>query len=148
MITLDSLPKLMTKSKKRLGRGESSGKGKTAGKGAKGQTKRGKINMGFEGGQLPLKKRLPQRRGVGNTVLKKAVTITTKQLNNFSEKSLVNKTSLVEQGLIPQSLKDTKIKIVASGKLEKALKISLPATKKAGELIKKAGGTFTYEDAA
>jgi large subunit ribosomal protein L15 len=148
MISLNLLPKILSKSKKRVGRGESSGKGKTAGRGAKGQTKRGKVNLGFEGGQLPLRKRLPQRPGVGNFPLLKAITITTSQLNILPEKSLVDKNSLVEMKLLPKSLKDVKIKIVASGKVEKELKVSLPASKKAKEIIKRAGGTFTYEKPA
>ena len=73
---LESLPKITQKRRKRLGRGFGSGKGKTAGRGTKGQKAREKVKFGFEGGQLPLTKRLPLRRGKGrNKPLKPAPLI-------------------------------------------------------------------------
>jgi large subunit ribosomal protein L15 len=65
-MNLSDLPKIKTKKLRRVGRGESSGKGKTSGRGAKGQKQHGNVKIGFEGGQLPIYKRLPQRRGKGN----------------------------------------------------------------------------------
>jgi len=143
---LHSLKKIKFKSKKRVGRGESSGKGKTSGRGASGQKKREKVKAGFEGGQLPIYLRLPQQRGIGNQPRITAVTISTQQLNKLPEKSIVNEKSLREVGLINKSKKMIKIKIVATGKLQKALQLELPASKKAKELIIKAGGKVTNEN--
>ncbi|MCM8782193.1 MAG: 50S ribosomal protein L15 [Candidatus Omnitrophica bacterium] len=143
---LSNLVKITKKRKKRVGRGESSGKGKTAGRGAKGQRKREKVAVAFEGGQLPLSQRLPQRRGLGNPPLKNSVTITTAMLNQLKEGSLVDEAFLKKEGIIGNSLRNVKIKIVAKGDLEKPLKVKLPASKKAIDLIKKAGGSLLNED--
>jgi large subunit ribosomal protein L15 len=140
---LNKLPKIKQKAKKRLGRGESSGKGKTSSRGAKGQKKRENVKVGFEGGQLPLQKRLPQKRGVGNRIKFPAIAITTAQLNKLLAKSIVDENTLRKEGLIPKSHR--KIKIIAGGKLEKVLKVTLPTTKSAKNIIEKAGGTITYE---
>lgn len=64
-MNIHSLPKIVKRSKKRLGRGHGSGKVKTSGRGTKGQKARGKLPLGFEGGQTPLVKRLPYLRGKG-----------------------------------------------------------------------------------
>ena len=125
-----------------------SGKGKTAARGMKGQKKREKVKIGFEGGQLPLYQRLPQRRGIGNIQNIKKFTITTTQLNRLSSGSLVNANSLKEAGFVPTSVSNPKIKIVYSGKLEKKLKINLPASKKALSIIEKAGGKIVNENTA
>lgn len=145
-MTLEKLTKTTTKSKKRVGRGQSSGKGKTASRGTKGQKKRGKIKLSFEGGQLPLQRRLPQRRGLGNRPISKAITITTNQLNLLPAKSLVNHEILIQSGLLSFNLKRVKIKIVARGSLEKSLKVALPTSKKAESVIKKAGGSLINEN--
>lgn len=145
---LNKLTSVKSRQKKRLGRGQSSGKGKTAGRGAKGQKKRGKIKLGFEGGQLPLYKRLPQRKGIGNVPKAKGITITTNQLNFFPAKSTIDEKKLREKGLIPISTRGAKIKIVVNGKLAKPLKIALPTTKKALSIIKKAGGSIIDESSA
>ena len=145
---LDNLQKTKKKSKKRVGRGYSSGKGKTAGRGEKGQKKRGKINVGFEGGQLPIYKRLPQKRGTGNYAVSQRITITTNQLNFLPKNILVDEKSLVEAGFIPQSFRKPKVKIVAKGMVEKPLKVALPTTKKAESIIKKAGGNLVNENTA
>lgn len=145
---LQKLLKIKSKSKKRTGRGMGSGKGKTAARGMKGQKKRGKVKLGFEGGQLPLYQRLPQRRGIGNIQYIKKFTITTHQLNKLSSGSLVDADSLKEAGFVPTSVSNPKIKIVYLGKLEKKLKINLPASKKAISIIEKAGGKIVNENTA
>jgi len=144
---LENRPKLKIKSKKRVGRGNGSGKGKTAGKGEKGQKKREKIKFGFEGGQLPLQRRLPQKRGKGNTQIQQPITITTSQLNLLPPKSLVDERKLKEFGFISSKFRKPKLKIVAKGNVDKPLKIALPATKKAVTIITKAGGSLVNEDA-
>lgn len=142
---LNELKKLKKKEKKRVGRGYSSGKGKTAGRGAKGQKKRSKVKTGFEGGQLPLQKRLPQRRGLGNKSIKKSITLTTGRLNTLPAKSLVDVKLLKELGLVSANYKNSKIKVVAKGKIDVPLKVALPVSKKAEYLIKRAGGSLTYK---
>ena len=143
---LSQLIKIKTKSKKRIGRGESSGKGKTSGRGAKGQKKRGKVALGFEGGQLPIYLRLPQQRGIGNKPRVKSITVSTDQLNKLSTKEPVTEKNLQENDLVPRSSNIIKVKIVAAGKLEKALQVNLPTSKKAKEIIENAGGKVTYEN--
>ncbi len=145
---LQQLLKIKSKSKKRVGRGMGSGKGKTAARGMKGQKKRSKVKIGFEGGQLPLYKRLPQKRGVGNIQNLKKFTITTHQLNRLPAGSTVDADSLKEAGFVSSSVSDPKIKIVYSGKLEIKLKINLPASKKATSIIEKAGGKIVNENTA
>ena len=86
---LDQLPKITTKKKKRLGRGYGSGKGgHTVGRGAKGQKARGKVKLGFEGGQLPLIKRLPLKRGKGKfkSFKKKPLVVNVRFLNLLPKK--------------------------------------------------------------
>jgi large subunit ribosomal protein L15 len=142
----NELIKNKLKPKKRLGRGESSGKGKTAGRGAKGQKKRGKVKPGFEGGQLPIYKRLPQKRGTGNTPKNKPLTIVAGRLDALSASKIIDRKVLQEAGLIPKSKKGIKVKVVSGGKLEKKLKVDLPTTKAAKTQIEKVGGEVVYED--
>lgn len=101
---LSNLTPTTEKSKKRLGRGYGSGKAKTAGRGTKGQKARGKTRPGFEGGQLPLIKRLPFVRGFGNSVLRtKPVAINAARLSVFPDGSTVSPETLVEKGLLEAS---------------------------------------------
>lgn len=132
---------------KRLGRGESSGKGKTAAKGYKGQKSRGsgKVRLGFEGGQLPLIKRLPFRRGVGNHLAKKTLTITLDQLSVFAANEIVEPKTLIEKGLLKKSARPDLIRIVAKGEITKPLTIKVSFTKSAKEAIEKAKGKVIEE---
>lgn len=109
---LSNLTPITEKSKKRVGRGYGSGKAKTAGRGTKGQKARGKTRPGFEGGQLPLIKRLPFVRGFGNTVLStKPVAINAARLNVFADGSTVSPETLIEKGLVKPSYRGP-IKII------------------------------------
>lgn len=139
---LNKLIKIKTNKAKRLGRGESSGKGKTSGKGNKGQKARGrgKIRLGFEGGQLPLIKRLPFRRGVGNSLAKKTLTITLDQLSVFESGDTVDITSLQSKGLLNKASKPDFIRIVAKGEINKPLNVAVKYTAAAKEAIEKAKG--------
>src|SRR5690606_25166832 len=101
---LTSLQSVIQKQKKRVGRGYGSGKAKTAGRGTKGQLARGTTRPGFEGGQLPLIKRLPFRRGFGNTVLRtKLLAVSAQRLNVIPEGTTITPEVLVEHGLVPSS---------------------------------------------
>ncbi len=142
MITLGNIKtaKGATKQRKRLGRGSSSGQGGTAGKGNKGQLARsgGVSRIGFEGGQNPLYRRLP-KRGFTNVFAVKTATINLNQIarGNLKDVSLA---SLKEARLIKGTF--DRLKVLGTGKLDKALKFSVHAiSKSAEEKIKKAGGT-------
>lgn len=128
-------------SRKRIGRGDSSGWGGTAGKGHKGQKARsgGKVRRGFEGGQTPLIRRLP-KFGFTNAQFKKVYEIvTTGQLNDFSEEVTVQ--SLQDAGLVRKG--DVKVKILSQGELKSGLHVKVHKwSQSAQAAIKKAGGTI------
>lgn len=120
---LFNLSKIVKKKKKRLGRGYGSGKGgHTVGRGTKGQKSRGsrKVPLGFEGGQIPLYKRLPQIGGFSRHWAKRAVIVNFKDLNIFKNKSTVTPEKLVERGIIKR-IPSAGVKILGKGKLEKEL---------------------------
>ncbi len=124
----------------RVGRGTGSGLGKTSGRGHKGQKARsgGGVRLGFEGGQMPLYRRLP-KRGFSNAVFKKEiVNVNLSDLEVFENGSVVTIDSLVEAGLI-KNAKDG-VKVLANGELTKALTVELACTKSAAAKIAEAGG--------
>ncbi|KKR55599.1 MAG: 50S ribosomal protein L15 [Candidatus Curtissbacteria bacterium GW2011_GWA1_40_24] len=142
---LENLSKIAGKNKKRVGRGPGSGKGKTAGRGTKGQKARGGLSIGhshYEGGQRPLFKRLPYRRGKGNPkITKKPIVVNLEALNLLPAGEKVNLESLIKFKIVDK--KDAQIfgvKILGDGKLTKALTISLPISKSAALKVQKAGG--------
>ena len=126
---------------KRIGRGHGSGNGKTAGKGHKGQKARsgGSIRPGFEGGQMPLQRRMP-KRGFNNIFAKEYVTVNVSSLEErFEAGATVDVESLMACGLV----KDAKdgIKILGNGELTKSLTVkAVKFTTAAQEKIEKAGG--------
>ena len=123
----------------RRGRGHGSGNGKTAGKGHKGQKARsGAPRPGFEGGQLPLYRRLP-KRGFTNINSKEIVAINVDTLNAFDEGAVVTVEALVEKGII-KNPKDV-VKILGNGELTKKLEVKVNAfSASAAEKIQAAGG--------
>jgi LSU ribosomal protein L15P len=130
------------KSKKRVGRGTGSGMGKTATRGQKGQNSRsgGGVRPGFEGGQMPLFRRLP-KRGFNNSVFEKVYSIiNVDKLNGFEDGTEVTPALLVESGVIRKLEKDG-VKILGNGKLEKNISVKASKfTKSAVEKIEAAGG--------
>ena len=130
-----------TKERKRLGRGVGSGTGKTSGKGHKGQNARsgGGVRPGFEGGQLPLFRRLP-KRGFSNANFKvRYAVINLSDLNRFEDGAVVTPEILKEMGLVKNQLDG--IKVLGNGTLEK--KVNVKAHKfssVAKEQIEKMGG--------
>ena len=110
-----------TKTRKRVGRGTGSGLGKTSGKGHKGQNARsgGGVRPGFEGGQLPLYRRLP-KRGFSNAEFKtRYAVINLSDLNNFEDGAVVTPELLKEMGIVKKQLDG--IKVLGNGNLEKKL---------------------------
>ncbi len=124
----------------RRGRGHGSGNGKTAGKGHKGQKARsGAPRPGFEGGQMPLYRRIP-KRGFHNRNTKEIVGINVEALNRFEDGTLVNIAALVECGLVTNP-KDG-VKILGNGELTKKLTVSVTAVSEGAKAkIEAAGGT-------
>ena len=130
-----------TKEVKRIGRGHGSGNGKTAGKGHKGQKARsgGSIRPGFEGGQMPLQRRMP-KRGFNNIFAKEFAAVNVSELEKrFEDGAVVDAQALIESGAI-KSAKDG-IKILGNGELSKKLTVKAAKfTAAAQEKIEKAGG--------
>ena len=125
---------------KRKGRGTGTGNGKTAGRGHKGQKARsgGKIRVGFEGGQMPLARRIP-KRGFNNIFATKYVTIKVSDLEKFEAGATVDTEALLKAGIISKTLDG--VKVLGNGELTKALNVKVAAyTASAKEKIEKAGG--------
>lgn len=123
----------------RKGRGAASGNGKTAGKGHKGQKARsGGVRPGFEGGQMPLARRVP-KRGFNNIFATKYVGINVDALNRFEDGAVVDEAAIVAAGLVKKTLDG--IKILGRGELTKNLTVKVTAfSASAKEKIEKAGG--------
>ena len=125
---------------KRVGRGHGSGNGKTAGKGHKGQNARsgGGVRIGFEGGQMPLQRRVP-KRGFNNIWAKEYAIINVEDLNKFEAGAVVTQGTLEEAGMLKQ-VKDG-IKVLGQGTLNVALTVKADKfSKTAVEKIEAAGG--------
>lgn len=134
-------PKITKKKRKRVGRGEGSGHGKTSGRGHKGQKARSgkKIKIGYEGGQMPLMRRIP-KRGFSNISAKRYQAVNISALDKFEKGQTVDIKFLKEKNLI--SRKNSLVKILGEGKLTKPLKVTAHAfSKKAKEEIERAKGT-------
>ncbi len=129
-----------TKESKRIGRGHGSGNGKTAGKGHKGQKARAGRGMraGFEGGQMPLQRRVP-KRGFNNIFAEKWVAINVSALEVFEDGNVVDAAALASKGIIKKT--DLPVKVLGNGKLTKKLECKLNAySASAAEKIQAVGG--------
>lgn len=125
---------------KRKGRGAGSGNGKTAGRGHKGQKARsgGGVRPGFEGGQMPLYRRLP-KRGFNNIFAKKYTEINVSQLNKFEDGTVVDANLLKESGVISKILDG--VAVLGRGEIEKKVTVKAArVTKGAAQKIEAAGG--------
>jgi len=130
------------KPKKRLGRGPGTGHGKTAGKGHKGAKARsgGGVKMGFEGGQMPLQRRLP-KRGFNNIFKKQYAIVNLSDLAKFEAGSKIDRQALVDAGLV--SAKDTMVKLLGNGDIDKSLTIAVDkVSKSARQKIEAASGSI------
>ena len=129
-----------TKKAYRVGRGAGSGNGKTAGKGHKGQNARsgGGVRPGFEGGQMPLQRRIP-KRGFNNIFAKKYAAINVSALERFEDGATVDEKAIIEAGILKKPLDG--IKILGNGELTKKLTVSVAAfSASAKQKIEAAGG--------
>ena len=128
------------KESKRIGRGHGSGNGKTAGKGHRGQKARAGHGMriGFEGGQMPLQRRVP-KRGFNNIFAEEWIAINIAALEVFEDGATVDAAALAEKGIIAKANKP--VKVLGNGKLTKKLTVNLNAfSASAAEKIGAAGG--------
>jgi len=131
-----------TKNRKRVGRGNGSGTGTFSGRGSKGQKQRGSVPFLFEGGQLPLIKRLPHMRGFTNIFRVENTPVNLSMLEEFATGSDVTIDKLTEAGVVRK--KNARVKILGEGELTKKLNVSAHAfSKSAKEKIEAAGGTAT-----
>ncbi len=130
------------KDSKRKGRGHGSGNGKTAGRGHKGQNARsgGGVRIGFEGGQMPIYRRLP-KRGFNNVFALKYAEINVSDLNKFEDGAVVDAAALKEAGIIKKTLDG--IKVLGNGEVSKKVTVKAAKfTKSAAEKIVAAGGKY------
>lgn len=142
------VPKGATKNAKRVGRGPGSGNGKTSGKGHKGQNARsgGGVRLGFEGGQMPLYRRLP-RRGFNNGAFRKEYAVVNLESINekFSDNDTVNLETLKKKRLIKNSV--SSVKILGNGNISKKLTVEVPSISASAKLqIESAGGKVVLLD--
>lgn len=129
-----------TKEAKRIGRGHGSGNGKTAGKGHKGQKARAGHGMrpGFEGGQMPLQRRVP-KRGFNNIFAEEWAAINLSALEVFEDGAIVDAAALADKGIVKKA--NLPIKVLGNGKLTKKLTVKLNAfSASAAEKINSVGG--------
>ncbi len=127
------------KRKIRVGRGESGRRGKTAGRGTKGLKARSKVRRGFEGGQMPLQRRMPKLRGFRNPNRVEYTVINVERLNEFDAGSTVTADDLRDKGLVKHR---GKVKVLGEGDIDRALTIKAHAfSLGAVEKIKAAGGS-------
>jgi large subunit ribosomal protein L15 len=132
-----------TKNRKRVGRGDASGQGGTAGRGDKGQKARsgGKVRAGFEGGQMPMARRLP-KRGFRNPFREKFVAVNLIDLcRKFSKGAIVDEAALLNSGIVKK--KGDKIKILAKGEIDFPITLKIAKISKAAkDKITVAGGSI------
>ena len=133
------------KKSKRFGRGAGSGKGRTAGRGDKGQKSRSGVAInGFEGGQMPIYRRLP-KRGFKNIFAKNVQTVSLKKIQFAIDNKIINTQNINENDLLNAKIikkKDGNIKLLADGDIKSAINLSITyASKSAIDKIKKLGGS-------
>lgn len=147
MLTLANLAPQVgsTKQKKRLGRGPGSGHGKTAGRGHKGFKARSGsgVKPGFEGGQMPLQRRIP-KRGFTNIFKKQFALVSLSQLDSFAVGDVVTVESLVAAGIVKPGMA---VKVLANGEVTKALTVKVTKVSETAKAkIESAGGTVVLND--
>jgi large subunit ribosomal protein L15 len=147
MLTLANLAPQVgsTKQKKRLGRGPGSGHGKTAGRGHKGFKARSGsgVKPGFEGGQMPLQRRIP-KRGFTNIFKKQFALVSLSQLDSFGVGDVVTVESLVAAGIVKPGMA---VKVLANGEVTKALTVKVTKVSETAKAkIESAGGTVVVND--
>ena len=134
-----TIPQGSRKKKRRIGRGKGTGSGETSGRGTKGQNSRsgGGVHVGFEGGQMPLQRRLP-KRGFTNIFKKQYEVINVKDLNHFTSGELITGDTLRKSGLVKKA---RAVKLLGQGEISYSLKIKVNKVSQAAKRkIESAGG--------
>jgi len=145
---LNELVKTTKRTQKRVGRGHGSGKGKTGGKGTKGQKARHSIKVGFEGGQTTILKRIPLKRGKARNKSFKSdyIIVNTKLINKFPANSIIDKDAIVKANLVDKKDADKfGLKILGNGEITNVYTLKLPCSKNVRKKIEKAGGKISHE---
>jgi large subunit ribosomal protein L15 len=128
------------KARKRVGRGKAAGQGKTAGRGTKGQLARSKVRVGFEGGQNPIFKRMPFRRGFTNIFKTRYEVVNVKQLAQLDVDEPITPELLVDRGITRGP--EFPLKILGEGEIDKAVTVRAHKfSESARSKIEAAGGT-------
>ena len=146
MITLNNREKI-NKSKTRVGRGIGSGKGKTSGRGVKGQKSRSGVAIkSFEGGQMPLYRRLP-KRGFNSITIDKIAILNLEKIQSFIDKKTINPNEILNADLLKKhkiiNKNSTKLKILGTGEIKNKINIEANlASKSAVEKLEKIGGSI------
>lgn len=140
---INNLPKTLDKKLRRLGQGHGSGRGKTGGRGTKGQKARGKVPTFFEGGALPLTKRMPFLRGRGRNKIIKVhpIEVNIRSLSKVPSKSVIDVESLIKFGVVDINAKSAGVKLIGNEKLEKVFEVKVAASSGAKKSITAAGGS-------
>lgn len=136
-----------TKQRKRLGRGPGSGHGKTAGRGHKGFKARSGsgVKPGFEGGQMPLQRRIP-KRGFNNIFKKQYALVSLTQLDSFAAGDVISVDTLIAAKIVKKGMA---IKVLANGEISKALTVKVDKmSETAKNKIESVGGTVVFEETA
>lgn len=149
MLTLANLSPQVgsTKQRKRLGRGPGSGHGKTAGRGHKGFKARSGsgVKPGFEGGQMPLQRRIP-KRGFNNIFKKQYALVSLTQLDSFAAGDVISVDTLIAAKIVKKGMA---VKVLANGELSKALTVKVDKmSETAKSKIESVGGTVVFEETA
>lgn len=137
-----TLPSITETAKRRMGLGHGSGRGKTSGRGTKGQKARGKIPLRFEGGALALIKRMPFQRGKARnkSFIRKPMALNIDAITSLPAKSVIDVDTLIKHNLVPEEAKKTGVKLLGTGEIQHAYTVKVLASKAAIEKIEKAGG--------
>jgi large subunit ribosomal protein L15 len=140
---ISNLPKTLDKKLRRLGQGHGSGRGKTGGRGTKGQKARGKVPTFFEGGGLPLTKRMPFLRGRGRNKIRKVhpIEVNLRSLSKVPSKSIIDVETLVKLRVVDSSATKAGVKLIGSEKLEKIFEVKVATSAGAKKSITAAGGS-------
>ncbi|MDY6823568.1 MAG: 50S ribosomal protein L15 [Thermodesulfobacteriota bacterium] len=141
-----SPPSGSRKAKRRVGRGPGSGRGTTAGRGTKGHNSRsgGGVRPGFEGGQMPLHRRLP-KRGFNNIFAKRLTVVNIRDLEKFEGGSVVDEAALRANGIVKNA--GAGIKLLGQGEIDRPLTVKVnKASKSARSKIEAAGGTMEADN--
>jgi len=145
-MALHTLVAITAKKQKRLGQGHGSGRVKTSGRGTKGQkARRSSIPLKFEGGGVPLSKRMPFLRGKSRNkaIFAKPIIINLSSLNKLPENSVVDVEALIKHHLVDKAALRRGVKILGDGELSVALTVNLPVTVSARIKIESAQGTVS-----